>query len=100
MIVSVFFFLMIRRPPRSTRTETLFPYTTLFLSNGAGLLSRHKKLKLGKYGIAVRPRHGKSFLQCVNTRSIRLTPALKLSTNNDGNVIHGDLKSTRLNSSH
>src|SRR6056297_1323036 len=26
----VFFFLMIRRPPRSTRTDTLFPYTTLF----------------------------------------------------------------------
>src|SRR3546814_14982303 len=26
------FFLMIRRPPRSTRTDTLFPYTTLFLS--------------------------------------------------------------------
>src|SRR3546814_7424852 len=30
--VSVFFFLMIRRPPRSTRTDTLFPYTTLFRS--------------------------------------------------------------------
>src|SRR3546814_11303171 len=26
------FFLMIRRPPRSTRTDTLFPYTTLFRS--------------------------------------------------------------------
>src|SRR3546814_19156016 len=31
---SVFFVLMIRRPPRSTRTDTLFPYTTLFRSNG------------------------------------------------------------------
>src|SRR3546814_5045428 len=29
----VFFFLMIRRPPRSTRTDTLFPYTTLFRSH-------------------------------------------------------------------
>src|SRR3546814_9749313 len=28
----VFFFLMIRRPPRSKRTDTLFPYTTLFRS--------------------------------------------------------------------
>src|SRR3546814_19572587 len=27
-----FFFLMIRRPPRSTRTDTLFPYTTRFRS--------------------------------------------------------------------
>src|SRR3546814_4712190 len=31
-----FFFLMIRRPPRSTRTDTLFPYTTLFRSWGSG----------------------------------------------------------------
>src|SRR5881628_4080429 len=28
----IFFFLMIRRPPRSTRQSTLFPYTTLFRS--------------------------------------------------------------------
>src|SRR3546814_19468528 len=28
------FFLMIRRPPRSTRTDSLFPYTTLFRSRG------------------------------------------------------------------
>src|SRR3546814_15037376 len=28
----LFFFLRIRRPPRSTRTDTLFPYTTLFRS--------------------------------------------------------------------
>src|SRR3546814_18374395 len=28
----MFFFLMIRRPPRSTRTDKLFPYTTLFRS--------------------------------------------------------------------
>src|SRR3546814_7987572 len=33
MLIYVFFcFLMIRRPPRSTRTDTLFPYTTLFRS--------------------------------------------------------------------
>src|SRR3546814_9579885 len=30
----IFFFLMIRLPPRSTRTDTLFPYTTLFRSGG------------------------------------------------------------------
>src|SRR3546814_10916400 len=29
---ALFFVLMIRRPPRSTRTDTLFPYTTLFRS--------------------------------------------------------------------
>src|SRR3546814_13958720 len=32
MVISLFSFLMIRRPPRSTRTDTLFPYTTLFRS--------------------------------------------------------------------
>src|SRR3546814_13119900 len=30
--MSVFFVFMIRRPPRSTRTDTLFPYTSLFRS--------------------------------------------------------------------
>src|SRR3546814_2826061 len=31
-MLDTLFFLMIRRPPRSTRTDTLFPYTTLFRS--------------------------------------------------------------------
>src|SRR3546814_10068339 len=31
------FFLLIRRPPRSTRTDTLFPYTTLFRSEALGV---------------------------------------------------------------
>src|SRR3546814_13055020 len=34
------FFLMIRRPPRSTRTDTLFPYTTLFRSRLSGVRGR------------------------------------------------------------
>src|SRR3546814_15451100 len=34
-VTGVVFFLMIRRPPRSTRTDTLFPYTTLFRSERA-----------------------------------------------------------------
>src|SRR3546814_4364913 len=37
------FFLMIRRPPRSTRTDTLFPYTTLFRS-----LARHRHQPAGQ----------------------------------------------------
>src|SRR3546814_11266077 len=37
--VVFFFFLMIRRPPRSTRTDTLFPYTTLFRSGRCGTSS-------------------------------------------------------------
>src|SRR6188768_4395761 len=38
----VFFFLMIRRPPRSTRRLTLFPYTTLFRSRSPPWCSRSK----------------------------------------------------------
>src|SRR3546814_13646284 len=34
IIMILIFCLMIRRPPRSTRTDTLFPYTTLFRSPG------------------------------------------------------------------
>src|SRR3546814_19474439 len=33
------FFLMIRLPPRSTRTDTLFPYTTLFRSEPGSAIS-------------------------------------------------------------
>src|SRR3546814_6843362 len=36
---------MIRRPPRSTRTDTLFPYTTLFRSN-VGFLPHPQRLQL------------------------------------------------------
>src|SRR3546814_6945671 len=41
---------MIRRPPRSTRTDTLFPYTTLFRS-------RHRRRALGVDGVAALPHH-------------------------------------------
>src|SRR3546814_9983482 len=50
MLFAVFFFLMIRRPPRSTRTDTLFPYTTLFRS-----------LLVFLYGRAGAPLHARRF---------------------------------------
>src|SRR3546814_7178804 len=43
-----FFFLMIRRPPRSTRTDTLFPYTTLFRSASRVFLFQNKPPEKGK----------------------------------------------------
>src|SRR3546814_5056202 len=48
-----FFFLMIRRPPRSTRTDTLFPYTTLFRSPqaaGSRITGSPLRLKLNVFG--------------------------------------------------
>src|SRR3546814_5330261 len=43
---------MIRRPPRSTRTDTLFPYTTLFRSFGqlARRLSHHRRSEAARAG--------------------------------------------------
>src|SRR3546814_1790477 len=45
---------MIRRPPRSTRTDTLFPYTTLFRSGGrapaSGWIKELQKRDDGIYG--------------------------------------------------
>src|SRR3546814_9354415 len=56
----VFFFLMIRRPPRSTRTDTLFPYTTLFRSHGK---------RSGASGIRRRARskHPRAYLEHAGT---------------------------------
>src|SRR3546814_12653401 len=39
----LFFFFMIPRPPRSTRTDTLFPYTTLFRSDWDDVMHVHLK---------------------------------------------------------
>src|SRR3546814_19700829 len=44
-LLIIVFFLMIRRPPRSTRTDTLFPYTTLFRSPTNGL-SRRRQIRI------------------------------------------------------
>src|SRR3546814_17620659 len=55
---------MIRRPPRSTRTDTLFPYTTLFRSvRLADVLNTYEKIAMeahqaGRYMVAVRRQDG------------------------------------------
>src|SRR3546814_17320356 len=53
------FFLMIRRPPRSTRTDTLFPYTTLFRSpeTDARRSRGDQEFRMGR-----RPRRGDAML--------------------------------------
>src|SRR3546814_14563567 len=47
-----FFFLIVRRPPRSTRTDTLFPYTTLFRS---ALNTGTMTVGSGSAGMALQP---------------------------------------------
>src|SRR3546814_18381362 len=101
---------MIRRPPRSTRTDTLFPYTTLFRSSdgspsvsscaprrsprcrsGAGLLAdndghRAAVLGIGRFG---RTEFGRTFLAIADDVDAARVDAERR-----------DRKSTRLNSSH
>src|SRR3546814_4681225 len=47
-VVCFVFFLMIRRPPRSTRTDTLLPYTTLFRSLAAARVSAVSARTIGR----------------------------------------------------
>src|SRR3546814_19449068 len=56
---------MILRPPRSTRTDTLFPYTTLFRSERR----RGSSPSRARSGIAVRP-------SCVSSEYLGAAPAL------------------------
>src|SRR3546814_3336733 len=50
---------MIRRPPRSTRTDTLFPYTTLFRSVHAGLGDGHPGSRAGRLAAGENARRGR-----------------------------------------
>src|SRR3546814_4376457 len=54
---------MIRRPPRSTRTDTLFPYTTLFRSLSMSVLLAENTPNNGP--LMVIPRSHRVFLSCV-----------------------------------
>src|SRR3546814_19903044 len=99
---------MIRRPPRSTRTDTLFPYTTLFRSGRAGqgveeagnrepgpcrrpAVSRAMPLSRLLPDVAAVPPELAITGLVLDSRSI--APG-------DAFVAIGDRKSTRLNSSH
>src|SRR3546814_17916003 len=59
-----FVFLMIRRPPRSTRTDTLFPYTTLFRS-------RHGQIRECFADAVEQRRERPAALQAAQSRRVR-----------------------------
>src|SRR3546814_20791154 len=86
----VFFFLMIRRPPRSTRTDTLFPYTTLFRSVDAGAEAARRGEQKGEGGSG----HRRLF------RRVQERPVLIRRARAGFRQLVQDRKSTRLNSSH
>src|SRR5690349_23139348 len=83
VFISYFFFLMIRRPPRST----LFPYTTLFRSDS----DERRGCRSASYALAVR-RRGETIAAVRQGATTALESRVQ-----EG---EGDRKSTRLNSSH
>src|SRR3546814_12449178 len=89
-ILCLFFFLMIRRPPRSTRTDTLFPYTTLFRSPAVLACQAGKDVYLEK-PLAFSVKEGRKVYDAVHNHK----RILQVGTQNAL-----DRKSTRLNSSH
>src|SRR3546814_15253655 len=62
VIVYLFFFLRIRRPPRSTRTDTLFPYTTLFRSTARVRMGAGKVIDIEREVDLGGPLHSKGVL--------------------------------------
>src|SRR3546814_16910130 len=59
---------MIRRPPRSTRTDTLFPYTTLFRSGLEEIRKRHGDAVVGIEGdVRSLDSHREAVARCVET---------------------------------
>src|SRR3546814_20074410 len=108
------FFLMIRRPPRSTRTDTLFPYTTLFRAAPFDRLDAMDHFNVEHAGIPPLQSahlHPRAFLHGLQVRTIG-----GLFVGDDGQntvnfryrrplgiavaAFRVDRKSTRLNSSH
>src|SRR3546814_16196930 len=100
------FFLMIRRPPRSTRPDTLFPYTTLFRSDrrvAARLLPRHPAAAAADGAHALGPHR-----QRVERGGGARQPRAEQLRRGQGGAARRvevagareDRKSTRLNSSH
>src|SRR3546814_17807290 len=111
---------MIRRPPRSTRTDTLFPYTTLFRSHGwpGSVIEFHKVIapltnpaayggnprdafhviapSIPGYGFSDAPTGTGWGVERIAQTWIALIRRLGY----DRFVAQGDRKSTRLNSSH
>src|SRR3546814_2449903 len=96
---------MIRRPPRSTRTDTLFPYTTLFRSDKRRLMA--VACALASFAVHAELA-GPAVDSCPTGRlaasavPIEMTPSRNATTyyvRTDGGNARQDRKSTRLNSS-
>src|SRR3546814_1579574 len=85
---------MLRRPPRSTRTDTLFPYTTLFRSNHAGPGSVGGRLAHA----AVTSEHSGSFLAQDSASLVHFMDFWAIDRMNDRNLIRSEEHTSELQS--
>src|SRR3546814_16526386 len=104
IISSLFFFLMIRRPPISTRTDTLFPYTTLFRSVDREAADRFHSLSYLELEQEVQKidrltEIAQGVAKTITDR-LRNAPLISLGDRPNESLVDRDRKSTRLNSSH
>src|SRR3546814_15545953 len=99
---------MIRRPPRSTRTDTLFPYTTLFRSVDLEELVEHFFVVVAQRAQQHADRQLAAAVDAGEQRVLRVELEVQpgAAVGNDAGAVQqlargmGDRKSTRLNSSH
>src|SRR3546814_13710372 len=74
-----FFFLMIRRPPRSTRTDTLFPYTTLFRSQQRENVGFERGLEFGQQAFVLGAEHKRDTAQRSEEHTSELQSLMRIS---------------------
>src|SRR3546814_14533991 len=97
---------MIRRPPRSTRTDTLFPYTTLFRSGWRARTGIHAEQRvrgavIGAGRAAFQDQSApRGETQCDDAWLPGQCGKPVGAELAEGDAVEGDRKSTRLNSSH
>src|SRR3546814_17797543 len=95
-----FFFLMIRRPPRSTRTDTLFPYTTRFRSVDGRPRDDGIRCFLRSRGISLPEGRDEGSSAPDSVRALGERKARFFRESLQAGIEPSDRKSTRLNSSH
>src|SRR3546814_17694634 len=95
------FFLMLRLPPRSTRTDTLFPYTTLFRSPACCIFGLPVSRSLSIFYLQS-PLQSLPDDICIEIRCVRSKCQQSAHSGRRGDSVGNSLdrKSTRLNSSH
>src|SRR3546814_16821829 len=100
MSVECFFCLSQRPPPRTPRTDTLFPYTTLFRSRRESMRRAHGEWNDHEPGKQVLPARAENDFRHGDVRADDVPKHEEEQLEDGAGAPEPDRKSTRLNSSH